>query len=87
MHTFQYTGETRGVGIEQHSLGRYNRRHYYISGSLGHYLVRTCGNNRLMIDELSTIEDARAWMLGCPWLTWPYKEYVKPDRKNQRKNG
>ena len=46
---------------EEHTIGN---RHYYIRGGNGRYVVKTCGNNRCISPEFSTVEEARDWLLG-----------------------
>jgi hypothetical protein len=44
---------------EEHKIGRVT---YYICGNPGLYAVKTAGNNRVVQDQLPTIEHARQWI-------------------------
>jgi len=47
--------------IEGHTVGR---RSYYICGIPGQYAVKSCGNNRILVMDLLTLDDARSWING-----------------------
>jgi hypothetical protein len=44
---------------EEHQIGR---KHYYIRGGNGRYVINACGNNRCVSPEFATVEEARAWL-------------------------
>ena len=41
---------------------RYGSRGIIIIGDAGRYVVRACGNHKVLSDEFSTVEEARAWL-------------------------
>lgn len=52
--------ESSGRCIEEHTRGYTS---YYICGIPGHYAVKACGNNRILVRDLPTIQAARDWIL------------------------
>lgn len=44
--------------IEEYNFGR---KCYYICGVPGNYAIKSSGNNRIIIDNILTLDDARNW--------------------------
>lgn len=45
-----------------HEEYRWGNRGLYIVGVPGHFVVKSCGNNRILTEEFKTINEARFWL-------------------------